>query len=105
MAKLEIGKNDLASQRPDVAKDWDYEKNYPLTPMDVAVMSHKEVWWYCSNGQSHSYKAGVQYRTLSKIYGCPYCSSHRLLKGFNDLQTKRPDIAKEWDYEKTYRII
>lgn len=104
MAKVILGVNDLASQRPDLVKDWDFEKNYPLMPSDIAIGSHKEVWWHCSNGQPHSYKMGVQYRTLRKIYGCPYCSSHRLLKGFNDLQTKRPDIAQEWDFERNYPL-
>ena len=31
--------------------------------------------------------------------GCPYCAGKRLLKGYNDLQSKFPDIAKDWDYE------
>lgn len=26
--------------------------------------------------------------------GCPYCSGHKILKGFNDIWTTRPDIAK-----------
>lgn len=38
MAKLQVGINDLATVNPELAKEWDYEKNgknYPLTPMDV----------------------------------------------------------------------
>lgn len=103
MAKVIIGVNDLASQRPDIVKDWDFEKNYPLRPTDVAVMSHKAVWWHCNNGYSHSYLANIDKRTCRND-GCPYCSSHQLLKGFNDLQTKRPDIAKEWDFERNYPL-
>jgi hypothetical protein len=33
--------------------------------------------------------------------GCPYCGNRMVLKGFNDLQTVRPDIAQDWDYKKT----
>ena len=28
--------------------------------------------------------------------GCPYCAGRRLLRGFNDLATKFPDVAAEW---------
>ena len=105
MPKVVVGVNDLVSQRPNIANEWDYEKNYPLTPKDVAFGSHKEVWWHCNNGYSHSYTAQIQHRThTGRRNGCPYCSGHRLLKGFNDLQTKRPDIAIDWDYEKNYPL-
>ena len=29
-------------------------------------------------------------------FGCPYCNNRKLLKGYNDLQTKFPHLAKEW---------
>lgn len=33
--------------------------------------------------------------------GCPYCSNHKVLFGYNDLTTTAPkDILDEWDYEK-----
>ena len=32
--------------------------------------------------------------------GCPFCSGKRSWTGFNDLKTKCPDVAKEWNYEK-----
>ena len=28
-------------------------------------------------------------------YGCPYCSGHQVLTGFNDLATTHPEIARE----------
>ena len=30
--------------RPDIAKEWDYEKNHPLKPEDVTPHSNKKVW-------------------------------------------------------------
>ena len=33
-------------------------------------------------------------------YGCPYCSGHRVLKGYNDLSSTCPELLKDWDYEK-----
>ena len=28
--------------------------------------------------------------------GCPYCSHHRVLVGYNDLQSQYPEIAAQW---------
>lgn len=77
--------------------EWDYEKNYPLTPCDVTNGSNDVVWWICNKG--HSFKQRISNRTY-KNYNCPYCSNQKLLIGFNDLATTNPEILKEWDYEK-----
>ncbi len=92
--KTLVGVNDLASTNPELLKEWDYEKNN-RNPTQVRGGSSKKVWWRCSLG--HSYEMSVGNRTRQKC-GCPYCSvpAKRVLKGFNDLQTKYPDIAKEW---------
>ena len=29
--------------------------------------------------------------------GCPYCHNRKVLPGFNDLATTHPEIAMEWD--------
>jgi hypothetical protein len=31
---------------------------------------------------------------------CPYCSGRRVLPGFNDLATEKPDLALEWHPDK-----
>lgn len=33
-------------------------------------------------------------------YGCPFCSGHRVLKGYNDLESSYPELLSDWDYEK-----
>lgn len=35
----------LAEARPDLAKEWNYEKNGDLKPEDVSCGSNKKVWW------------------------------------------------------------
>lgn len=35
----------LAEARPDLAKEWNYEKNGDLRPEDVSCGSNKKVWW------------------------------------------------------------
>jgi hypothetical protein len=86
----------LASKYPSIASDWDYKKNKDLSPNDVSSASTKKVWWICPNG--HSYLASIGNRTSNKGQGCPYCSTpaKKVLKGYNDLKTKYPALAKEW---------
>lgn len=100
--KLFIGENDLASQRPDLAKEWHPIKNGKLTPDKVFKSSNKEVWWQCSKNPKHIWKATVNHRYSG--YECPYCSNQKILIGDNDLATTHPELEKEWDYEKNYPI-
>ena len=53
------------------------------------------VWWKCRYG--HSWQKSVCSRTKNKSV-CPYCTGRSVIKGYNDLKTKRPDLAMEWDY-------
>ena len=94
------GQNDLATTHPELSKEWDYEKNYPLTPQDISAGSDKKVFWICSEG--HSYLTSVKHRTNRR--NCPYCSGQKVLVGFNDLATTHPELSKEWDYEKNYPL-
>ncbi len=98
--RLIRGENDLQTVNPTLAKEWDYEKNNRLTPMDVMPNSHNNVWWKCNKG--HPWQAKIYNRNNGR--GCPYCASQKILKGYNDLQTVKPTLAKEWDYEKNNRL-
>ncbi len=86
------GFNDLSTVRPELAAQWDPVKNGEVKPTDVVEYSNKKVWWLCEKG--HSWKAAISGR--SRGNGCPYCSNTWLLKGFNDVETLFPDVAKEW---------
>lgn len=90
-----VGDNDLESNFPNLAKEWDYKKN-SLKPTEVTSGSSKKVWWIC--GKGHSWITSVKHR--SKGSGCPYCAGERVLEGFNDLQVTHPELVKEWDYKK-----
>ena len=89
------GETDLCNSHPELLNEWDYEKNI-LKPEEVLGGSNKKVWWLCSNG--HSFDMRVRDRT--KGGNCPYCSGHRVLKGYNDLLTTHPHLIKEWDFSK-----
>jgi hypothetical protein len=90
------GINDMASHYPKLALQWYYEKNYPKKPNQVSCGSQKSVWWKCEKG--HEWQASPY--TRIKGGGCPVCSNKKVLKGYNDLLSKCPELAKEWNYNK-----
>ena len=86
----------LLVKYPNIACQWNYEKNGKLLPDMVSSMSSKKVWWKCAF--NHEWQAAIESRAQGS--GCPYCAGQKVLIGINDLQTKFPEIAKEWDYKK-----
>ena len=87
------GENDLAAQYPALAAEWDAERNGALTPERVTPYSNRRVNWICPRG--HRYAAAVSSRA-AREEGCPYCAGRRVLRGFNDLATREPEIAVQW---------
>lgn len=98
--KTLAGENDLLTMNPEIAKEWNYEKNN-IKPSDVTSGSNKLVWWRCEEG--HEWKASIKSRTNGEK--CPYCSNKKVLFGYNDLYTysvkeNRLDLINEFDNEK-----
>lgn len=91
--KLLVGFNDLQTVSPELAAQWDPTLNEGMKPEDVLAGSHQRVWWKCENG--HQWRAAV-YSRVGKESNCPYCANRKLLIGFNDLRTVRPELAKQW---------
>lgn len=93
----------LAEKHPEIAAEWDYEKNQGLTPEMVSSGLHKKVFWKCPNcGQS--YESMICNRTSpsrQKSTGkCPVCLGRVIVPGYNSLKAKFPEIVeREWDYE------
>ena len=94
--KVLIGYNDLQTMNPILAAEWNYEKNGQYVPTNFTANSNKKEWWICRNG--HEWEAKINNRNNGN--GCPYCSNRKVLKGYNDLHTVNPVLAKEWNYEK-----
>ena len=87
------GENDLQTFYPEIAAEWDDEKNGRLKPSEVSPGANRAVWWKCPKG--HSYKMAVGSRTCRNS-GCPYCAGRKVLPGFNDLASLYPEIAAQW---------
>ena len=68
--KVVVGFNDLITTRPDLAAEWNYERN-DILPTQVTKGSHKDVWWKCS--RNHEWIARISARDYRN--GCPYCSN------------------------------
>ena len=95
--RILIGFNDLASQRPNLVKEWHPTRNLPLTPGQVTVKSSsKNVWWL--DEQGHEWAQKPLHR--SNGVGCAYCAGKKILSGFNDLATTHPTLAQEWHPSK-----
>ena len=88
------GYNDFKSNCPELAKNWDYERN-SITPDMVAYGSDKKFRWICDKG--HSYECSINNRRAGQ--NCPYCSGKRVLTGFNDISTTHPKIAEQWCFD------
>ena len=96
------GFNSLEYEYPEIAKEWDYEKNSPLKPSEIASHSGKKAYWICPKG--HSYASVIASRTGSDKCGCPICSNKGIFLyqdgkyiGGNSLFDKNPIIASEFD--------
>ena len=90
-ARVIPGVNDLATVRSDLAKQWSDRND--MTAAEVTIESHRKAWWHGPCG--HEWQSEIRSRAKHGT-GCPYCSSRKLLPGFNDLKTRFPDVAAEW---------
>ena len=95
------GENDLQTLFPEIAAQWDREKNADCTPDSVTISSNRRVWWRC--GLGHSFRTSVAHRVRSRSE-CPYCTNKKVLPGFNDLAAVKPRLAMQWDPELNGRL-
>ena len=103
----------LAEARPDLAKEWNYEKNGGLKPDDVSCGSNKKVWWKLPydvpddypvehlRGKYFEFEWQANINNRARGAGCPYLYGRAVWKGFNDLYTVNPELTKQWHPAKT----
>ena len=85
----------------DLISFWNFEKNKDINVEKLTLKSNKKVWWKCSKG--HEWQANIY--NMSSSRQCPFCSNRKILVGFNDLATRYPNLAKEWDYTKNKGLL
>lgn len=87
----------LESGREELLRQWSERRNGALGPADITRGSRRKVWWRCTHG--HEWQATVASRA-SRGTGCPVCTVKRVCAGENDLASRLPALAAQWDAEK-----
>jgi len=82
----------FGSMFAELSKEWDEEKNFPLTPYLFHPKSNQKVWWRCISG--HSYQMSMNKRSIKR--GCPYCTGRRV-NSSNSLASLKPKLSKHWN--------
>ena len=100
--------NSLLLKAPELAKEWNYQRNGELQPIYVNIGSQRKVWWRGTCG--HEWLASVANRNKGR--GCPICKNSiignkaikRSIKDDNTLQTLNSKLASEWHPTKNGRL-
>jgi hypothetical protein len=100
--KVLTGFNDLATTHLELAAEWHPTKNGRVTPENVTAGTNQKIWWLGRCG--HEWDASGASRAINGT-GCSICLNHRLLVGYNDLQTVGAEILPEWHPTKNKNII
>lgn len=95
---LLAGYNDVATIRPELLSEWNFEANGDVTPDSLLPGSPYKAHWICPSG--HRYIARVNNRAAGQRSGCGICSNKVVAAGVNDLQSQSPDLMSEWDWNK-----
>jgi very-short-patch-repair endonuclease len=90
---------------PDIAIEWNHEKNSPLTPDLFTPKSDQKFWWICF--KNHTWQATIKNRTIRNS-GCPHCFNEnrageinkRHLSKLGSISEKYPEVLPFWDHEK-----
>ena len=95
----------LSTEHPNIAKEWDAEKNGKSFD-GIKATSTANYWWKCSEGHSYCMSPNDVLQTYKQgRIPCPYCDGRRILPGFNSLKALYPDLMKEWDEISNYALI
>tara|TARA_B100001057_G_scaffold183258_1_gene183957 strand:+ start:317 stop:2287 length:1971 start_codon:yes stop_codon:yes gene_type:complete len=91
------------STHPRLAANWHPSKNGPLLPDHFTMGSGAIVWWKCSKGDDHEWKAAIKTIVNNSkdrsTFGCPFCGGKEVSKN-NNLKVKFPKISKQWHPNK-----
>src|SRR5699024_4768622 len=83
--------NDLATTHPEVMEMWAAENTVDPTAVLASSTRITALW---DGPCGHRWEAALA--SVSKGSRCPYCAGQKVLAGFNDLASQRPDVAALW---------
>ena len=85
--------NSFAKRYPELANEWNTEKNGKLRPENFTCGSSHRAFFNCPVCKT-VYPQKIANRTRGM--GCPVCAGKQVKKGYNDLLTKYPEVARPW---------
>lgn len=90
---IKLADNAMLRHSPELFDEWDFEKNdeLGLDVYKITYGSSRTAWWV-GKDCGHPWDTTPKERTVYNR-GCPYCSGHRVLRGFNDMWTTNPELA------------
>lgn len=92
-ANREVGvRNSMSITHPELALEFHATKNGSITPDTIIAGTGEKLWWQCVE-YGHEWDATGNNRVRGNK--CPTCMNKRVLAGFNDMATTRPDLAAE----------
>ena len=94
-------KNNILDLYPEIAKEWNYEKNKTKPNMFTEGSKYKA--WWCCNSCNTSYLRPILERTTFNR-SCPKCYPIIYSEKKNNITVSYPKIALEWDYKKNKNI-
>ena len=83
----------LKVARPDLLKEWDFEKNGRVSVDAIRVNAGNKVSWRCQADKRHRWEARIRNRAIDGN-GCPYCSGRKTLRE-ESFGVLFPEIANE----------
>ena len=84
----------LADKHPEIAQEWAYDLNAPLSPEHFRPQANKKVWWRCASG--HEWRTTPNIRVFQGT-GCPSCPRKpQLAPAEKNLAIANPQLAREW---------
>tara|TARA_R110001632_G_scaffold80212_1_gene179522 strand:+ start:1257 stop:3425 length:2169 start_codon:yes stop_codon:yes gene_type:complete len=100
--KLAIKRGSVLEIRPELRKEWDFEKN-KIDPRDLTIGSNVKVWWKCFSC-NYEWEMSVKARKKSN---CIKCRKKEIVKEKQISAVKKrgvslfeeyPLLMKEWDF-------
>lgn len=85
--------NCLKTRYPELASEFDCERNAPLTSEMLLPTSTKRVWWECKD---HHHWQGSPLLRVRGMCRCEVCGANDL----TSLESVCPELATWWDYDR-----
>jgi len=104
------GYNDFATKHPELAKQWHPTKNENLKPTEIACNRHEDIWWLYPyedpiTGKHFDFEWSASPNARITNSGCPFLTGKAVWLGFNDLESRYPEIAKQWHPAKNCGVL